>query len=41
VVDAKHHLIVAHEVINTGHDRDQLSNMATQAREAMGTKRIR
>jgi hypothetical protein len=41
VVDAKHRLIVAHEVINTGHDRDQLSNMATQAREAMGTKRIK
>src|SRR5438034_3795997 len=40
VADAKHHLIVAHEVINTGHDRDQLSNMATQAREAIGTKRI-
>src|SRR5437762_1479039 len=35
VADAKHHLIVAHEVINTGHDRDQLSNMATQAHEAM------
>jgi hypothetical protein len=41
VVDAKHHLIVAREVINTGHDRDQPSNMATQAREAMGTKRIK
>jgi hypothetical protein len=40
VADAEYHLIVAHEVINTGHDRDQLSNMATQAREAMGTKRI-
>ena len=22
-VDAKHHLIVAHEVTNTGHDRDR------------------
>jgi transposase len=40
VADAKHHLIVAHEVTNTGHDRDQLSNMATQAHEAIGTKRI-
>lgn len=35
-VDAQHHLIVAHEVTNIGTDRDQLSNMAKQAREAMG-----
>jgi hypothetical protein len=34
-VDTKHHLIVAHEVTNVGHDRDQLSSMAKQAREAM------
>lgn len=34
-VDTKHHLIVAHEVTNVGHDRDQLSSMAGQAREAM------
>ena len=34
-VDAKHHLIVAHEVTNVGHDRDQLSSMALQARVAM------
>ncbi len=34
-VDAKHHLIVAHEVTNVGADRGQLSNMANQAREAM------
>ncbi|WP_163033634.1 transposase, partial [Pseudomonas viridiflava] len=34
-VDTKHRLIVAHEVINSGHDRDQLSSMARQAREAM------
>jgi transposase len=40
VADAKHHLIVAHEVTNKGHDRDQLLNMATQAHEAIGTKRI-
>jgi len=37
-VDAKHHLIVAHEVTNVGHDRDQLSNMAQQARTAMHCK---
>ena len=34
-VDTKHHLIVAHEVTNVGHDRDQLGSMALQAREAM------
>jgi transposase len=35
-VDAKHHLIVAHEVTNVGSDRAQLSPMAQAAREAMG-----
>jgi hypothetical protein len=35
VVDTKHHLIVAHEVTNSGHDRDQLSSMAHQARDAI------
>lgn len=34
-VDAKHHLIVAHEVVNIGNDRTQLSSMADQARDAM------
>src|SRR5256885_2900530 len=33
-VDTKHHLIVAHEVTNLGHDRTQLSSMAKQARSA-------
>ena len=37
-VDAKHHLIVAHEVTNIGIDRDQLTSMGKQAREAMGTR---
>jgi transposase len=36
-VDAKHHFIVAHEVTNTGSDRDQLSRMAKKARAAIGT----
>jgi transposase len=36
VVDAKHHLIIAHEVTNVGHDRAQLANMARQARDATG-----
>ena len=35
-VDAKNHLIVAHEVITEGIDRDQLTPMAEQAREATG-----
>ncbi len=35
-VDAKHHLIVAHDVTNRGHDRQQLSPMAQQARQAIG-----
>ena len=39
-VDAKHHLIVAHDVTNDGHDRAQLARMATKAREALGTKRM-
>ena len=39
-VDAKHHLIVAHEVTNVGSDRAQLSKMALAAREAMGKKQL-
>ena len=35
-VDSKHHLIVAHDVTNVGHDRAQLTRMALAAREAMG-----
>ena len=35
-VDAKHHLIVAHEVTNQGFDRDQLSPMAIAAKKALG-----
>ncbi len=40
-VDAKHHLIVAHEVTNAGSDRAQLCTMATAARDAMGAKKLR
>ena len=40
-VDTKHHLIVAHEVCNEGHDRAQLAPMAKAAREAMGKNKIR
>lgn len=39
-VDARHHLIVAHEVTNRGHDRDQLSNMAKQAQAATGRETL-
>ncbi len=39
-VDAKHHLIVAHEVTNIGTDRDQLSSMSEQARTAMGSTQL-
>jgi transposase len=35
-VDAKHHLIIEHEVTNIGNDRDQLSGMAKKARTAIG-----
>ena len=35
-VDDKHHLIVAHEVTNVGHDRAALATMAEQARDATG-----
>ena len=35
-VDTKHHMIVAHDVINLGHDRTQLSPMAQEARNAVG-----
>ena len=39
-VDAEHHLIVAHEVTNHGHDRSQLANMAMQAKTAMDAKSL-
>ncbi len=39
-VDAQHHLIVAHDVTNVGHDRDQLSNMAGQAKAVMGVEAL-
>ncbi|MFM0497960.1 IS1182 family transposase [Paraburkholderia caledonica] len=40
-VDAKHHLIVAHEVTNSGSDRAQLGPMAKAARDAMGRTKLR
>ncbi len=34
-VDTEHHLIIAHEVTNTGTDRAQLANMAEQAKAVL------
>jgi transposase len=39
-VDEKHHLIIAHEVTNRGHDRTQLANMARQAKEMIGVGKL-
>ncbi|CAB1368191.1 IS1182 family transposase [Denitratisoma oestradiolicum] len=39
-VDARHHLIVAHEVTNDGLDRRQLTSMAKQARMAIGSETL-
>ena len=38
--DIKHHLIVAHDVINVGNDRSELWPMAKQAREAVGKEKL-
>ena len=37
-VDAKHHLIIAHEVSKVGSDRQQLSKMAKQAKDILNPK---
>ena len=34
-VDAKHHIIVTHEVTNVGHDRSALYRMATKAKKSL------
>jgi transposase len=39
-VDARHHLIVAHEVTNIASDRAQLSKMTLAARESMGKRML-
>jgi hypothetical protein len=39
-VDTKHHLIVTHEVTNVGIDKDHLSPMAEQARDALDAEKI-
>jgi hypothetical protein len=39
-VDTTHHLIVAHEVTNSGSDRRQLANMAKQAKAVIATEEL-
>jgi hypothetical protein len=39
-VDAEHHLIVAHDVVMTGSDRQQLSAMGEKAKAAMGAETL-
>jgi len=40
-VDTQHHLIVAHEVTNSGSDRRQMANMAKQTKAALETEELR
>src|ERR1700726_4783965 len=39
-VDTEHHLIVTHEVTNTGSDRSQLAKMAAQAKDVLGAEHL-
>jgi hypothetical protein len=39
-VDTEHHLIVTHEVTNTGSDRSQLAKIASQAKEVLGAEQL-
>jgi transposase len=39
-VDTEHHLIIAHEVTNSGTDRAQLANMGTQAKAVLGVDKL-
>ena len=39
-VDTKHHLIVAHEVTNVGHDRSALHDMSKAAKEVTGNETL-
>jgi hypothetical protein len=39
-VDTEHHLIVTHEVTNSGSDRAQLANMAKQAKAVLKTETL-
>jgi hypothetical protein len=39
-VDTEHHLIVTHEVTNTGSDRSQLAKVASQTKEVLGAEEL-
>src|SRR5450631_1672697 len=39
-VDTEHHLIIAHEVTNSGTDRAQLANVGHQAKEVLGVDKL-
>lgn len=39
-VDVKHHLVVAHEVTNVGHDRTQLANMSMQVKDVLAIEEL-
>src|SRR5215467_2217230 len=39
-VDTQHHLIVTHEVTNTGSDRSQLASIAVQAKQVLGADHL-
>jgi transposase len=39
-VDTDHHLIIAHEVTNTGSDRAQLANIASRAKDVLGVDKL-
>jgi len=39
-VDTDHHLIIAHEVTNTGSDRAQLAKIASRAKDALGVDKL-
>src|SRR5215510_974263 len=39
-VDTEHHLIITHEVTNSGSDRAQLANIASQAKQVLGADHL-
>jgi hypothetical protein len=39
-VTTEHHLIIAHEVTNSGTDRAQLANMSGQAKQVLGVDKL-
>jgi transposase len=39
-VDTEHHLIVTHEVTNTGSDRSQLAKVASPAKQVLGAEEL-